>query len=157
MHILYVYAVTVVYCAYEVIYVHIHTYTAKTSWYHIVLLRFGVKPIVLAAVVGDGAVTSLSCCGCVAIFSTKSNILCTIFSPLKNVRCFCLLNVLVFCCPEARQGALYAVSQGLNLFLGGPTENGASEPKTAQQPRRPSFSFLCLLLLLRRPRRTTTI
>jgi hypothetical protein len=44
--------------------------------------------------------------------------------------------MLVFCCPEARQPALYAVSQGLNLFLGGPTENGASAPKTAQKLRR---------------------
>ncbi len=53
--------------------------------------------------------------------------------------------MLVFCCPEARQPALYAVFQGLNLFLGvrqktahrlrkrrKSAEDGATAPKTAQ-------------------------
>ncbi len=57
------------------------------------------------------------------------------FSQKKCAR-FLLQNMLVFCCPEARQGALYAVIQGLNLFLGGPTENGALAPKTSQKRRR---------------------
>jgi hypothetical protein len=108
-------------------------------------LAFEVKAIV---VVGASSCFVVVCVVCVfSIFSTKSD-KCTVFAFRKKCARICLQNVLVFCCPEARQGALYAVSQGLNFFLGlrpkkahrlrkrrKNAEDGATAPKTAQRLR----------------------